>query len=216
MHLPFLFSFCSLVPEVYQWRPLGCTQTQAWNDIEIRTTQDRLCHYCRYWLSIRQTLLFLFVTYSISAFTWRLYVAHLRVNMFQQISRKAALKTHLLHELSIIILYWMLSVKVLLWIVISVHSFLPDQTPTPTRFLKNCEEVGLFNELASSFEQDDDEKRAKNSVRWWGWWFFFSVFIFVCMTTCTTGYRNHKNVLQKLQWSEKWFLFLYFLPQVLM
>uniref|UniRef100_I3K1J4 Cyclic AMP-dependent transcription factor ATF-7 n=1 Tax=Oreochromis niloticus TaxID=8128 RepID=I3K1J4_ORENI len=39
-----------------------------------------------------------------------------------------------------------------------------DQTPTPTRFLKNCEEVGLFNELASSFEQDDDEKRAKNSL----------------------------------------------------
>ncbi|XP_035512057.1 cyclic AMP-dependent transcription factor ATF-7a isoform X2 [Morone saxatilis] len=38
-----------------------------------------------------------------------------------------------------------------------------DQTPTPTRFLKNCEEVGLFNELASSFEQDDDDKRAKNS-----------------------------------------------------
>uniref|UniRef100_A0A3B3TAV6 Cyclic AMP-dependent transcription factor ATF-7 n=1 Tax=Paramormyrops kingsleyae TaxID=1676925 RepID=A0A3B3TAV6_9TELE len=44
-----------------------------------------------------------------------------------------------------------------------------DQTPTPTRFLKNCEEVGLFNELASSFEQefpktqeDDDSKRAKN------------------------------------------------------
>lgn len=40
-----------------------------------------------------------------------------------------------------------------------------DQTPTPTRFLKNCEEVGLFNELASSFEHefkkasDDDEKR---------------------------------------------------------
>lgn len=58
-----------------------------------------------------------------------------------------------------------LSVKVLLWIVISVHSLLPDQTPTPTRFLKNCEEVGLFNELASSFEQDEDEKRAKTSVR---------------------------------------------------
>uniref|UniRef100_A0A8D3BC46 Cyclic AMP-dependent transcription factor ATF-7 n=2 Tax=Scophthalmus maximus TaxID=52904 RepID=A0A8D3BC46_SCOMX len=38
-----------------------------------------------------------------------------------------------------------------------------DQTPTPTRFLKNCEEVGLFNELANSFDQDDDEKRAKNS-----------------------------------------------------
>jgi len=40
-----------------------------------------------------------------------------------------------------------------------------DQTPTPTRFLKNCEEVGLFNELAGSFEQDEDDKRAKNSVR---------------------------------------------------
>ncbi|XP_031421631.2 cyclic AMP-dependent transcription factor ATF-7a isoform X9 [Clupea harengus] len=44
-----------------------------------------------------------------------------------------------------------------------------DQTPTPTRFLKNCEEVGLFNELASSFEQefrkaqeDDDKNRSKN------------------------------------------------------
>ncbi|XP_014837728.1 PREDICTED: cyclic AMP-dependent transcription factor ATF-7 isoform X3 [Poecilia mexicana] len=39
-----------------------------------------------------------------------------------------------------------------------------DQTPTPTRFLKNCEEVGLFNELASSFEQDDEDKKAKNSL----------------------------------------------------
>lgn len=47
----------------------------------------------------------------------------------------------------------------------SVVDLFPDQTPTPTRFLKNCEEVGLFNELASSFDQDEDEKRAKNSVR---------------------------------------------------
>nr|XP_056714335.1 cyclic AMP-dependent transcription factor ATF-7 [Euleptes europaea] len=43
-----------------------------------------------------------------------------------------------------------------------------DQTPTPTRFLKNCDEVGLFNELASSFEHDfkkateDDEKKARS------------------------------------------------------
>lgn len=42
-----------------------------------------------------------------------------------------------------------------------------DQTPTPTRFLKNCEEVGLFNELASSFEHefkkatDEDEKKVR-------------------------------------------------------
>uniref|UniRef100_A0A3Q3QY91 Uncharacterized protein n=1 Tax=Monopterus albus TaxID=43700 RepID=A0A3Q3QY91_MONAL len=45
-----------------------------------------------------------------------------------------------------------------------------DQTPTPTRFLKNCEEVGLFNELASSFEQEfckahEDEQRTKHLVR---------------------------------------------------
>ncbi|XP_024232100.1 cyclic AMP-dependent transcription factor ATF-7 isoform X1 [Oncorhynchus tshawytscha] len=46
----------------------------------------------------------------------------------------------------------------------------PNQTPTPTRFLKNCEEVGLFNELASSFAeefrkaQEDDDKRTKNPL----------------------------------------------------
>ncbi|NXS97633.1 ATF7 factor, partial [Jacana jacana] len=45
-----------------------------------------------------------------------------------------------------------------------------DQTPTPTRFLKNCEEVGLFNELASSFEHEfkkaaeDEEKKARASL----------------------------------------------------
>lgn len=49
-----------------------------------------------------------------------------------------------------------------------------DQTPTPTRFLKNCEEVGLFNELASSFEHefkkasDDDEKKASMAEETWG------------------------------------------------
>ncbi|XP_015226149.1 cyclic AMP-dependent transcription factor ATF-7b isoform X4 [Cyprinodon tularosa] len=42
-----------------------------------------------------------------------------------------------------------------------------DQTPTPTRFLKNCEEVGLFNELAGSFDQEfaktqEDEQRTKH------------------------------------------------------
>lgn len=64
---------------------------------------------------------------------------------------------------------YMLSVNQV-WYCFNSHFLLcrryfPDQTPTPTRFLKNCEEVGLFNELASSFEQDDDDKKAKNSVR---------------------------------------------------
>ncbi|XP_072540563.1 cyclic AMP-dependent transcription factor ATF-7b isoform X2 [Salminus brasiliensis] len=46
-----------------------------------------------------------------------------------------------------------------------------DQTPTPTRFLKNCEEVGLFSELDGSFEQElrktqqeEEERRAKTST----------------------------------------------------
>ncbi|XP_075880741.1 cyclic AMP-dependent transcription factor ATF-7b isoform X4 [Nelusetta ayraudi] len=44
-----------------------------------------------------------------------------------------------------------------------------DQTPTPTRFLKNCEEVGLFNELATSFEHEfckaqEDDQRTKHSA----------------------------------------------------
>ncbi|XP_056283015.1 cyclic AMP-dependent transcription factor ATF-2 isoform X2 [Pseudoliparis swirei] len=33
-------------------------------------------------------------------------------------------------------------------------AIIADQTPTPTRFLKNCEEVGLFIELASPFDHD--------------------------------------------------------------
>ncbi|XP_059801039.1 cyclic AMP-responsive element-binding protein 5 [Hypanus sabinus] len=50
---------------------------------------------------------------------------------------------------------------------IKTDNILSDQTPTPTRFLKNCEEVGLFSELACSLEQEfrkaqeeEDNKRA--------------------------------------------------------
>ncbi|XP_061925908.1 cyclic AMP-dependent transcription factor ATF-2 isoform X2 [Entelurus aequoreus] len=39
-----------------------------------------------------------------------------------------------------------------------------DQTPTPTRFLKNCEEVGLFNELTSPFDHDF-KKVAEDDVK---------------------------------------------------
>uniref|UniRef100_A0A8C4QSX6 Cyclic AMP-dependent transcription factor ATF-2 n=1 Tax=Eptatretus burgeri TaxID=7764 RepID=A0A8C4QSX6_EPTBU len=49
------------------------------------------------------------------------------------------------------------------------YTVVADQTPTPTRFLRNCEEVGLFHELASPFEklenefkkaqEDDDDKK---------------------------------------------------------
>uniref|UniRef100_A0A3P8NK89 C2H2-type domain-containing protein n=1 Tax=Astatotilapia calliptera TaxID=8154 RepID=A0A3P8NK89_ASTCA len=47
-------------------------------------------------------------------------------------------------------------------------NMLSDQTPTPTRFLKNCEEVGLFSDLDCSIEQEfckaqeeEDSKQAR-------------------------------------------------------
>lgn len=73
MYLSFLFSSCSLVPEVYQWGPLGRTQTQAWDDTEIWTSQDRLCHYCRFVYVTHTALLFLFVKYPFPAIKWRLF-----------------------------------------------------------------------------------------------------------------------------------------------
>lgn len=47
-----------------------------------------------------------------------------------------------------------------------------DQTPTPTRFLKNCEEVGLFSELDCSFEhdfrkvQEEENSKRVGSLGW--------------------------------------------------
>uniref|UniRef100_A0A4W5PCB7 C2H2-type domain-containing protein n=1 Tax=Hucho hucho TaxID=62062 RepID=A0A4W5PCB7_9TELE len=38
---------------------------------------------------------------------------------------------------------------------------LADQTPTPTRFLRNCEEVGLFNEIEQEFRQAQEEQNNK-------------------------------------------------------
>uniref|UniRef100_A0A8C2TMQ9 C2H2-type domain-containing protein n=1 Tax=Coturnix japonica TaxID=93934 RepID=A0A8C2TMQ9_COTJA len=37
---------------------------------------------------------------------------------------------------------------------IKTDNMLSDQTPTPTRFLKNCEEVGLFNDIDCSLEHE--------------------------------------------------------------
>lgn len=38
---------------------------------------------------------------------------------------------------------------------------LADQTPTPTRFLQNCEEVGLFKEIEEEFLQEQEEEKNK-------------------------------------------------------
>ncbi|XP_008430713.1 cyclic AMP-responsive element-binding protein 5 isoform X1 [Poecilia reticulata] len=47
-------------------------------------------------------------------------------------------------------------------------NMLSDQTPTPTRFLKNCEEVGLFSDLDCSIEQDfckaQEEEDSKQNI----------------------------------------------------
>uniref|UniRef100_A0A8C5NLJ7 C2H2-type domain-containing protein n=1 Tax=Junco hyemalis TaxID=40217 RepID=A0A8C5NLJ7_JUNHY len=37
---------------------------------------------------------------------------------------------------------------------IKTDNMLSDQTPTPTRFLKNCDEVGLFNDIDCSLEHE--------------------------------------------------------------
>lgn len=42
-----------------------------------------------------------------------------------------------------------------------LHVMLPDQTPTPTRFLQNCEEVGLFKEIEEEFLQAQEEEKSK-------------------------------------------------------
>ena len=44
--------------------------------------------------------------------------------------------------------------------------YLPsDQTPTPTKFLRNCEELGLFQELAQKNPFDDSFKKALDDPR---------------------------------------------------
>ncbi|KAK2910335.1 cyclic AMP-responsive element-binding protein 5 isoform X3 [Channa argus] len=47
-------------------------------------------------------------------------------------------------------------------------TMLSDQTPTPTRFLKNCEEVGLFSDLDCSIEQEfckaQEEEDSKQNI----------------------------------------------------
>ncbi|XP_060052026.1 cyclic AMP-responsive element-binding protein 5 isoform X3 [Erinaceus europaeus] len=51
---------------------------------------------------------------------------------------------------------------------IKTDSMLSDQTPTPTRFLKNCEEVGLFSDLDCSLEHEfrkvQEEESSKRTI----------------------------------------------------
>lgn len=205
IHIMFSFVLFAF-PEVYQRGPLGSTQTQTWDDAEIRTSQDWFGHYCRYSRPC-ETDVHLHCVFKCphAAFRWTIFTltsacSNTRYHMGFYIQCKCEL-----------------TVVLLLWIVISAHYIFLDQTPTPTRFLKNCEEVGLFNELASSFEQDDDEKRAKNSVsNTCGWWFYLLLSLRLCMTVCITVYSNRRNFLQRLDMTRKNYILLpSFLSQVL-
>lgn len=162
------------------------------------------------------------VKYPLPAFRRRLFSTPQRqcVPTLQDSHRKSSSKDTLMTRVSIFNAKCELSVKALLWTVISVHSLLPDQTPTPTRFLKNCEEVGLFNELAGSLEQDEDDKRAKNSVRkLWGWWFCLCFYLCTCLRICisvllfieTSGILCRDSHIVTI-----YFSLPSFLPQVLM
>lgn len=44
---------------------------------------------------------------------------------------------------------------------VCLSALLTDQTPTPTRFLQNCEEVGLFKEIEQEFLQEQEEEKNK-------------------------------------------------------
>ncbi|KAB5531140.1 hypothetical protein PHYPO_G00137460 [Pangasianodon hypophthalmus] len=46
---------------------------------------------------------------------------------------------------------------------IKCDNTLSDQTPTPTRFLRNCEEVGLFSDLELNQASDEEEEETKQN-----------------------------------------------------
>ncbi|XP_061598753.1 cyclic AMP-responsive element-binding protein 5-like isoform X2 [Cololabis saira] len=47
---------------------------------------------------------------------------------------------------------------------IKTDAVFTDQTPTPTRFLQNCEEVGLFKEIEEEFLQAQEEENNKQTL----------------------------------------------------
>ncbi|KAM6899266.1 LOW QUALITY PROTEIN: cyclic AMP-responsive element-binding protein 5-like [Xenentodon cancila] len=47
---------------------------------------------------------------------------------------------------------------------IKTDAVFSDQTPTPTRFLQNCEEVGLFKEIEEEFLQAQEEENNKQTL----------------------------------------------------
>lgn len=43
--------------------------------------------------------------------------------------------------------------------------FPPDQTPTPTRFIRNCEEVGLFQDLQNVNPFEETFRKAVEAAK---------------------------------------------------
>lgn len=64
-----------------------------------------------------------------------------------------------------------------------------DQTPTPTRFLQNCEEVGLFKEIEEEFLQEQEEEKSKQ-VSFTGLRLIADIADWLCVFPATFSYVN--------------------------
>lgn len=56
-----------------------------------------------------------------------------------------------------------------------------DETPTPTQFLQNCDEVGLFKEIEEEFLQAQEEEKSKqvHFTEYSNKTFFCSLYLFI-------------------------------------
>uniref|UniRef100_A0A3Q0QYF9 C2H2-type domain-containing protein n=1 Tax=Amphilophus citrinellus TaxID=61819 RepID=A0A3Q0QYF9_AMPCI len=80
-----------------------------------------------------------------------------------------------------------------------------DQTPTPTRFLQNCEEVGLFKEIEEEFlqaQEEENKKQVSLTLVFFGpFFFFFCSFLvvipvgFIGLLICLVGYAASSAAL---------------------
>lgn len=97
----------------------------------------------------------------------------------------------------------------------AVHFCVVDQTPTPTKFLKSCEEVGLFQEInpfdkvfKKAVEQQQNEEVCLESVVYMVWQ--CDIFISACLQCLSVSviafllYDRDKQMLKNaFQWLAK-------------
>lgn len=84
----------------------------------------------------------------------------------------------------------------------------PDETPTPTRFIRNCEEVGLFQDLQNVNPFDEDFRKAASSAtpsgEAAGFEFTFSTSVVeVPGTPNVDHFQSSRNTKSKRRYSEQ-------------